>query len=219
MLTLHGYEVCFSLTKTLSADIQLTAKAIGCTPFSIILAVYFLSLHEYCAKDDIVIGTPALGRIGEIEEKMVGNFISLVTIRSLYDNSLNKSINDYINKIHKGVFQAIKHQSYQYDELLFSLGLELEQDSFPLTTFFISMLDKRGSRADNMDDAFIHKPMGNDVKFDMMLYVDNYEDLYVLRSQYRRALFSEKDQENFWRNFIKKLKQICCREEAVCGLC
>lgn len=199
-----GYETAIALDENLSKNIKFFAKKCGTTPFAVILSAYFLCLHHWYDKDDVVVGTPALGRKTKEEEKIVGNFISLVTIRSYLDFNY-KCFKKYLAGIHKGIYEAIKYQDFQYDELLELKNYPLEQDRFPLTTFFISMIDKKESCLENAL-SFTHKALGFDVKFDMMLYIDVYANQFLFRLQYRRALFDLKHQEDFIVKMIENIK-------------
>lgn len=210
----RGYETRIGLSHTLSQQIKKFAQLNHCTPFTIILASYFLCLHEQYQAQDIVVGTPALGRQSQEEEKIIGNFISLVTIRSNWSVFLENNLFKYLEGIHKGIYQAIKYQDFQYHDLLDLQGYDLEQDRFPLTTFFISMVDKKELDLEQ-ENSFMHQDMGCNVKFDKMLYVDVYKNQFLLRLQYRRALFTFSQQQDFLDKLIEKIKQII--GESVCG--
>lgn len=213
----RGSETATGLGSRLTIKLKDVAKDIGCTPFSILLSTYFLCLHELCDSDDIVAGTPALGRMTKSEEIMVGNFISLVTMRSDLNSLDAQRRQTYLSYVHKSIYMAMKHQDYQYDELVRSQGYELEQDRFPLTTFFISMLDSRYEESPIMMGQYRHRDMGSNVKFDMMLYVDAYMDQFVLRSQYRYSLFTHNDQESFLKLYLRKLNDLL-EGDMVCAL-
>lgn len=203
----EGSESLFALGAEFSQQIRLAAKQAEVTPFTLILAAYFLSLHELNLSDDIVVGTPALGRKTPSEEQMVGNFISLVTIRSTV-SGLRPTLNlAGIKKVHHSLFLAMKHQDHQYDTLVLDQGYEFSQATFPLTSYFISLMHK-GQQENNPPNTIEHRRMGNAVKFDQMLYVDAYRNQFILRYQYRLSLFSNADQTQFFERHRTHLQQL-----------
>lgn len=188
-----------------------------CTPFTVILASYFLCLHEQYQVNDVVVGTPALGRMTIYEEEVIGNFISLVTVRSFLNGVLERNIKCYLEYVHNGLYQAMKYQDLQYDELVKMQNCHFDQDRFPLTTFFISLLNKKSEKLSMKTDGILHQDLGFDVKFDMMLYIDAYQDEFLLRMQYRRSLFDANDVQCFMKNIVLKITQMI-NGERVCGL-
>ena len=203
----RGMGYCHRVPDDLRKNVISTARREKLTEFNIYLAAKFLAWHEILNRNDIVIGTPAAGRDVPGTEKVLGNFISLVCMRSQTPNP--QHLCEYTHQIMRSVAKAMTYQGYQYDTLVKSLGLSLEQNRFPLTTMFISYLNFETLRSQPLpENELRHSDLGFAVKFDLMSYVREHKDAASLQVQYRNNLFDRNDIEAFIHQWLLSINEI-----------
>lgn len=200
----RGRGWCVVVPADLGEATRVFCRRHGITVFSLFMAAKFLTLHQMTERADLVIGTPAAGRTLPGTELLIGNFISLVTIRSRV--SEQRSNVEYSSDTMRGIALAMEHQNYQYDRLVQKLGLALEQDRFPLTTVFMSFLNFEAMRAKPLNAGDLgEKDLGYAVKFDMMTYLREHQDVFSIQVQYRNNLFDAVDIQNFTTLWLNQL--------------
>jgi len=204
----RGRSYCCVVSPSIRAGIQNFAKQAQVTEFSVYFAAKFLAWHEFLGREDLVVGTPAAGRDVSGTESLVGNFISLCCVRSrITDTSTSPA--DYVREIMRGVVAGMNYQNYQYDTLVSSLGMEFEQDRFPLTTIFISYLNFETTRRTPLNRSELgFSDLGFAVKFDAMSYVREHSDCATLQIQYRNNLFDQEDIRKFSECWLSKLQEL-----------
>lgn len=184
-----------------SLKLKKIAQKYKTTPFIIIFANYLKNLHKFLGKEDLVVGTPSLGRNYKEVDATIGNFISLVVIRSLENETHDKY--KYFNLIMNRVVKAIENNCFQYDDLVLLTGNKFEKDNFPLTRFFISYIDARKNQQ-QYSKKFHVEDFGADVQFDMMLYIKQLRENFVLELQYRNSLFEQSSIKKFLENIASQ---------------
>ncbi|PRQ11814.1 hypothetical protein C1Y63_04005 [Corynebacterium sp. 13CS0277] len=155
---------------------------LGPTPFQGMLLGMFSAMMERTGLDDLLIGTPALGRTVPGVEHTVGNFISLVLLR-LRATELRPQV------LQERLLGAMDHQDYQFDRIMDDLGQPEDEDRFPITGLFTSSMT-----TGRPPTPGVH-PMDVDVKFDAMAYLLQHGAEHWLEIQARRSLFTAADME------------------------
>ncbi|WP_288252900.1 AMP-binding protein [uncultured Hydrogenophaga sp.] len=205
----QGYGV--KVPDATRAAVKAYARAHSVTEFSLYLSAKFRALHRLLDQPDLVIGTPAAGRELKGTEELVGNFISLVCVRSRRDDG--QSALHHVRRTMQGLACAMTHQGYQYDKLVADLGWPFEQSRFPLTTVFISYLNFSGAGRSPLDPRELgFSDLGFAVKFDKMSYVREHDGATSLLVQYRNNLFDRADIEAFASAWIDELDALVCTE-------
>ena len=203
----RGQGFCARVPTPVRDAVKAYARSHRLTEFSLFLTAKFRALHRILDRRDLVIGTPAAGRELKGADELVGNFISLVCVRSTLDAS--QTALNHVRQTMQSVARAMTYQHYQYDKLVLDLGLPFEQSRFPLTTIFISYLNFSGAgrkKFDTRDLGF--SDLGFAVKFDKMSYVREHDDATSLLVQYRNNLFDRAEIEHFVATWIEELHTI-----------
>lgn len=204
----RGQAYCCEVPEELRRKARLFAQRHRLTSFSVYFAAKFLAWHHLLERDDLVIGTPASGREVPGSENVVGNFISLCCVRSTRPRP-GDSLVEYARRIMVAVASAMSFQGYQYDVLVRRLGMEFEQDRFPLTTIFISYMDFESVRRAPLDRAELgFSDLGYAVKFDVMSYVREHSDCATLQIQYRNNLFERRSITAFAERWLTELHRL-----------
>ena len=76
-----GASELVRVDRSAAAAIQACASRVRTTPFSVLLAAYFLLLYRTTGQTDIVVGAPAAGRLESDSADVVGNYVNPLAIR------------------------------------------------------------------------------------------------------------------------------------------
>jgi len=164
----RGIAFQFPVDDELSARVDRFSRTHGTTGFSVYFAVYFLLVHELFEREDLVVSTPAAGRTRPEFQHLVGNFISLVSIRHRLGEE--ESFPDLVRTLGHRTIRAIENQDYQYDQVMTDVGAAPDDDRFPLNTIAISLTDLPPEDAPALRSPN-YRDLGCDVKFDLLGYV------------------------------------------------
>ncbi|QWL30354.1 non-ribosomal peptide synthetase [Rathayibacter toxicus] len=195
----EGIAYQFPLPSEIVAGITDVSRRIGATPFTVCLTALFDVGYELFGTDDLVIGTPAAGRQRTEFNYLIGNFISLVGIRMA--SSETQSFAQRVAKVRERTTAAMENQDFQYDQVMEMIGAEPDDDRFPLTTIFLSLVEV----TDDLPQFPVYRELGCEVKFDLMGYLKRRGDGLWLEFQTRRELLSRTQLEHWRERFLHVL--------------
>jgi acyl carrier protein len=142
----------------------------GCTLFALVLACEYRALSYFLGTRDLIIGTPASGRVLPEFHNMIGMLINQIPIRMILDDDLD--IWQLAKACSKALNAAMKHQLFQTTDILCSLGMKHPQDRIPFTSFFLSAIELGPESAPPiLAGASEIVDLGREVRFDMMTYI------------------------------------------------
>jgi amino acid adenylation domain-containing protein len=119
--TYHGASYTFGLDEQLVEQLKELTKAEGVTLYMTLLAAFQVLLHRYTGQDDIMVGTPAVGRSRSEFEEIVGYFANPVPL--LADLSAHPSFTQFLVQVRRIVMTALEHQDYPVELLVERLHL------------------------------------------------------------------------------------------------
>jgi amino acid adenylation domain-containing protein len=108
--THRGGSYDFSLNDELSGQLKALAKAQGATLYVVMLAAFQIMLHHLSGQDDLVVGSPMIGRSRAEFEGMVGLFTNPVFLR--VSLSGNPTFQEFVSQVRHTVLAALEHQDY-----------------------------------------------------------------------------------------------------------
>ena len=82
----HGSSLEIKVEKDMARKIQNFCSNMKVTEFMFFMSVFGVLLHKYTGQEDIVIGSPVLGRTIPDSQNLIGMFVNTVAIR----NNINK---------------------------------------------------------------------------------------------------------------------------------
>jgi len=133
----RGRTSFFQLPPEVLASIDRFAKGQRVTRYIACLAAYFLVIHSYSKRSDLVVGTPVLGRPLEETEKLVGFFLNTVVLRTRV--TADTSIAAFTEQLNEVRTDALRHQDIPYDRVLRELGIERNTAHAPLFQLWFVM--------------------------------------------------------------------------------
>src|SRR4029077_16598778 len=93
-----------------SSDLKEFAKTQGVTIYTVLLAVLNVVLSHQTGQDDLLVGSPMLGRSRVEFEGIVGLFTNPVVLRA--NLSGNPTFREFLDQVRHTVLAALEHQDY-----------------------------------------------------------------------------------------------------------
>jgi hypothetical protein len=108
--TYHGASFDFRLSDELSSRLKALAKTQSATLYMVLLAAFQVLLHHHTDQEDLLIGSPVLGRSRAEFEGIVGLFTNPVILRA--NCSGNPTFEAFLGHTRQTVLAALEHQDY-----------------------------------------------------------------------------------------------------------
>jgi amino acid adenylation domain-containing protein len=134
--TYKGASYGFSLSPDLTKKLRTVANEEKVTLFTLMLAAYQTLLYRYTNQEDILVGTPALGRTRSELERVIGYLVNPVIVRARMAQNL--TFKELLNQTKRGVFSALEHQDFPFPLLVERLQPRRDPSYSPIyQTLFI----------------------------------------------------------------------------------
>ncbi len=202
-LTFDGGLLATTFSAALSSEIDKFSRERKLTPFIVFLAVLKVFLSKYCRQNDIIIGTPVLGRRIRGLEGLVGMLVNTLAIRSQPEES--KVFADYLLELKEIRAGALQNQDFPFDELVDRFCPNRDRSRNPIFdvqfSFVEESLNLRSSDIDDLDVAPVEFSRSR-AKFDLSFEIGRIDVAYQLRIEYRRDLFGQGSIQRMANNFV-----------------
>ena len=106
------------------------ARAARVTPFMLSLAAFMVLLHRYGAGNDIVVGTPIVGRPRPETAELIGFFANTLVLR--VDASGDPVFRDFLSRVRETVLGGFAHQDLPFEKLVEIVGHARVRSHTPL---------------------------------------------------------------------------------------
>jgi len=197
------------LDKKLSNQLNETAMKHGTTLFTLLLAIYHITLSKYSNQNDIIIGTVTAGRSREEIQQVIGVFLNNIAFRCKSDTEMY--FDSYLNDLKETFINGYENQDYPIEELI--ERLDLKKDMSRNTLFDVMIIlqnfESRISWIKNNTLSVGPYPFAHRTsKCDITLYI--HEGIRGLRLsfEYCTRLFKKETIERFARHFSNIAGQI-----------
>jgi amino acid adenylation domain-containing protein len=114
--TYRGASFSFRLNEERTQQLKALAKAQGVTPYMTLLAAFQVLLSRYTGQDQILVGSPTVGRNSPELSGMVGYFVNPVVLRA--DLSGDLTFEAFLRQVRQTVLDALEHQDYPFSLLV-----------------------------------------------------------------------------------------------------
>ena len=186
----EGKKVYTKIDKEKTEKLEKLAKKLGVTPYMIMLSCYYILLSKYTSQDDIVVGTPVVGRNNAETSNLVGMFVNTLALREKIDSNL--SCKEFILAIKNNLLEAYKYQTYPFNELVSKLNLKRDESRNPLfDTMFIYQSNIFRDIKFNGIKASYYMPDFNISKFDLTVEAIPKDGEIDLSFEYATKLFKK----------------------------
>jgi amino acid adenylation domain-containing protein len=213
VLSLHGER----LTSAVSADLLKSLKSLsqheGATLFMTLLAAFKVLLWRLSGQDDIVIGSPVMGRARAEVEDLIGVFINNLVLRT--DVSGNPTFRELLQRVRTTALEAYAHQDVPFEKIVEDLQPErslshtpLFQVMFNLLSFGLAQVELPGLQV----ESTLAPETGTN--FDLTLYAAEHESKLELLWEYNSDLFDAATVARFSGYYAQLLESIVAQPGA-----
>ncbi|MEG4595033.1 amino acid adenylation domain-containing protein [Microcoleus sp. F8_C2] len=209
--TYAGANYTINLNKKLVQQLKALAKAEGTTLYTTLMAVFQVLLYRYTGQEDILVGTPTLGRDRAEFEGIIGYCTNPVVVRG--DISGNPTFKELLARIRQTVLEALSNSLYPFPLLVGKLSVERDPSRAPI--FQVSFTFNELRRATLAQSSGVSEleiqtlTMGQrGAGFDLDLMVLNQAGSLVLKWVYNTDLFEATTIERMAGHFQTLLEGI-----------
>lgn len=145
MQNYRGAAHSIRLSATLGQGLRALSEAQGATLYMTLLAAFQVLLYRYTGQEDILVGSPMLGRSGAELAGVVGYFANPVVLRAQFVKS--PTFTEFLGQVRGAVHEAFAHQDFPFSLLVERLQPQRDASRSPL---FQTMFTLQKDLADNV---------------------------------------------------------------------
>ena len=199
-----GKKISLKLDSNTSELLRNFAKENGVTMYMLYLASYSLLLSRYTGQDDIVIGSPVIGRRNESLNSMVGMFVNTLAMRNF--PKADETFIEYLKTVKENSLKSYENQDYPFDDLVEKLNIKREVSRNPLFDIMFAYEDDTDVdfKLEDLDFEMINID-NNTSKFDITLTARASEKEMLLEAEYSTKLYKEETIQRMLKNLVTLL--------------
>jgi len=203
----EGNRIDLFINNDLTKQIEKLSHALGVTPYMLLVSAYYILLSKYSSNDDIIIGTPVVGRDIADTYNLIGMFVNTLALRQQIDSKI--PFKEFVLQVKENLLNSYKYQTYPFDELVSKLNIKRDTSRNPLfDTMFI--YQNNGFKEIELDGikAKYYTPDINISKFDLSVEAVPNKEGIKLSFEYAKKLFTAKFIEELSSHYINIVKEI-----------
>ncbi len=220
--TFVGAARYFYLDRKLTQQVKDLGRAYNATPNMTMLAAFQMLVHRYSGQDDIIIGSPVIGRTRPEMARIVGHFVNPLPMRS--NLSGDPTVKEFLGQVRNTVLKVFEHQDYPLALLTARLQPERpfgRQPIFQVMFVFQQphLLDEEGLAALSINQAggqmklgeLTLKPISLErgfAQFDLTMIIAEFDGQFHGLLEYNTGLFDEETVVQISDDFLCLLESI-----------
>ncbi|TPG68111.1 amino acid adenylation domain-containing protein [Brevibacillus laterosporus] len=184
----EGDRYTFTLDEKQTAVINRFCEQNQVTLFMTLIAAYNVLLSKYTDQEDIIVGSPIVGRLLAELEPVVGMFVNTLALRN--KPAADKSFRAFVTEVKENLLNAYEHQDYPLEELIDKLNLRRDLSRNPLfdTTFAVQNIAFAKQNLPGLTVSHYAYPY-KVAKFDMTVQVAELDSELVFDWEYSTSLY------------------------------
>jgi acyl transferase domain-containing protein/aryl carrier-like protein len=172
----------------------------GTTMFVILFALFYISLSKISDQEDIIVGTPTIGRRHIDLFSIIGLFVNTLAIRNR--PSGEKTFIEFLNEIKVSSMEAFENQEYPFEYLVEKIVIKKDLSRTPVFDALFSIenvLEQPKSTAESEDQGQLgSKNFLNPItKFDFILVGKEANEKVYFALHYSTKLFKKETIKKF----------------------
>jgi tyrocidine synthetase-3 len=185
---LTGAAFQWIIDKDTKNQLKHLAQTNHTTLFTLMFSLYLMLLSRLSNQKEVICSIIAAGRDQVSLQPIVGFFVNSILFKTHVDDEEN--FIDFLRRVNTEVVETFQHQDYPL-ELVFK-ELKMKHPDVPASFNMLNILDA----ADHLQIP-PHQHMENiqDVKFDIEVYISEYENGILLYWAYKKSLYDPIDIE------------------------
>lgn len=209
---LESKRKVYKISQELSDKIRLFSSNTGYSPYIIFLSVLSVYICKITSEKDIVVGSIALNRINEAEEKIFGMFVNILPVRINVET--NKDFISYLADVKKKWKQVSANQKYALNDITedYRKKNKAQHKLFDIVLSYQNVkLD-----TDNMDYECELVENGHQIEA-LRMHISDRKNSggFMVEMEYHRDEFTELDIDTIINQFSNILKNVICDNSSV----
>jgi amino acid adenylation domain-containing protein/non-ribosomal peptide synthase protein (TIGR01720 family) len=185
----RGDRELFTLSSETSVALDALGRALGATPFMVLLAGFETFLSISTNQKDVFVGTPAANRNRPELETVMGFFVNTLVMRTQLDG--DPTFRDVVQRTRKVCLEAYDHQDVPFDMLVDTLQPVRDLSRHPL--FQIMFVHQEGGQGVSLPGVSFRQQSSEmeTSNFDLLLVTAEGEHGYECKLQYNTDLYTK----------------------------
>ena len=204
--TNNGASEFFTLNTDITTRVHQIAHKHGATVFMVLLSAYYALLHRYSGQEDIIVGSPVMGRTEPEFSDLYGYFVNPLPLHINLAN--NPNTEQLMSQVQNTVLNGLDNQEYPFVMLVDKLGLKHDPSrSAVFQAMFILLSHKVATEQYGYRLDYIELPE-EEGQFDITLsaYEDESEGQFHCVFKYNTDLFLPSTIQRFTQHYIHLLE-------------
>ncbi len=185
----EGSTVNFEISNEDSNTLKTLAAEERVTLYMVLLAIYNILLSKVSNKDDIIVGTPTVGRFHPDLDPIIGMFVNSLALRNF--PATERTFKEFLHEVQNCTLGAFENQDYQFEDLVSKLAIKRDTSRNPLfdVMFTLNNIDSKLEIPGlTLEPSFDESGTS---KFDLDITAREKEDILLFSLQYDTKLFKE----------------------------
>jgi len=139
---LQRYESRFhsvKLAPAVAENLKSFCQRENVTLLMVFITAFSVLFYRYTGQNDILIGTPIANRNQAQIEKLIGNFVNTLLIRTQLSEQLN--VRELLERVRNTVLEAFAHQMLPFEKLLEEVPFRQEANRSPMAQVMVILHD------------------------------------------------------------------------------
>ena len=200
IVSFEGNKLSCELTN--AKKLQEVCAKLNTTPYLFMLSVYYLLLYKYTNQEEIVVGTPVIGRNTKETNNMIGMFVNTLALKNKI--CTEQTFYDFVQTVTTNSLEAFEHQAYPFDQLVEKLKItkDTSRNNPLFDTMFVYQNEGTPTLSFDGLKTSYYMPDNQTSKFDFLLEVVPHADSLKLNLEYANKIYTHDFMEDFLRHFI-----------------
>ena len=208
----QGQKVYKKISNHVARQIEEISNKLEITPYMMLLTSFYILLSKYTSQEDIVVGSPIVGRDIADTYDIIGMFANTLALRCKIDRE--DTFKELTAKVRDKLLTSYKYQTYPFDELVNNLGIKRDTSRNPLFDVMF-IYQNNGYKEPNFNKvkAKYYVPDIDISKFDITLEAIPSEDGINFSVEYDKNLFEEDFIKTLASHYINILGEVVLNDE------
>lgn len=217
--TFNGDTQRFLLDAELTEQLASLARQQEITRFALWVALVKVLLHRYSGDEDLIVGTPVVGREHPDLEDQVGYYVNMLALRDRV--TAHTSFSAFLAQVNQTVTQGLTRQSFPFDALIEALDLQRDMSRSPV--FDVMVVEQAFEHVDLHLDGVHLATFGREEdtwkfsRYDMVFHLQTSPEGLVLDLNYNTDLFDAERIARCGEHFLQLARGVVLAPDTALG--
>lgn len=183
----EGFAKNYLLNAGFSSAIKELCRRNDTTLFMFLLSAVNVLLYRYSGQKDILLGSPASGRVHRDLEDQIGLYVNMLVHRTRFGS--DTTFTELLDEVKTNALDAFQHQSYPFMQLVKDLGAQKNIFSAAVQLQNAKLEENKGLQFEGLKISnFL--PNAYTSKFDITFNFEDLGEVVSLDIEYKTRLFN-----------------------------